>query len=75
MEADELRLGACGRLGNGGVGEALSRRLGRALSICRIWGGCERCAGRERIRGDELWVLQLLEVRQSLLNLVNYHTL
>lgn len=59
MEADELRLGAGCRFCNGGVGEALGRRFGRALSVCRVWGGCEGCAGRERIRSDELRVLQL----------------
>ena len=59
MEADQLRLCAGGRLGGGGVREAVGGCLGRALAVGRVWGGCEGCAGRERIRCDELGVLQL----------------
>ena len=59
VEADELRLGAGGGLCDGGVGEALGGRLGGALAVSRVWDGCEGCAGRERIRCDELGVLQL----------------
>lgn len=59
VEADQLRLCTGGRLGYRGVGEALCRRLGRAFAIRRVWGRCEGCAGRERIRCDKLGILQL----------------
>jgi hypothetical protein len=68
MEAHKLRLGAGGGLGDRGVGEALGGRLGGALAVGRVWGGCEGCAGRERIRCNELGVLQLEGVRQRLIS-------
>ena len=68
VEAHKLRLGAGGGLGDRGVGEALGGRLGGTLAVGRVWSGCEGCAGRERIRCDELGVLQLEGVRQQLLS-------
>lgn len=69
MEAHKLRLGAGGGLGDRGVGEALGGRLRGALAVGRVWGGCEGCAGRERIRCNKLGVLQLEAVRQQLLSM------